>query len=142
MASRLRLVDPTPSTDADSAQNPGISGKAAGEGERVGEAKTPQPRQPDVTDLGGGSEVVYIPRFVAREKAWEWFDYLDNAIPWTRPEIRVFGRSAIQVRATFITSQSEVSYPISRMPHRMLPERYLPLCIISYLYVYMFELVN
>ncbi|AQL03151.1 DNA oxidative demethylase ALKBH2 [Zea mays] len=98
MASRLRLVDPTPSTDADSAQNPGISGKAAGEGERVGEAKTPQPRQPDVTDLGGGSEVVYIPRFVAREKAWEWFDYLDNAIPWTRPEIRVFGRSAIQPR--------------------------------------------
>lgn len=98
MASRLRLVGPTPSTDADSAQNPGISGKAAEEGERVGEAKTPEPPRREVTDLGGGSEVVYISRFVAREKAWEWFDYLDKSIPWTSPEIRVFGRSAKQPR--------------------------------------------
>jgi hypothetical protein len=103
MASRLRLVGPTPSTDADSAQNPGISGKAAEEGERVGEAKTPEPPRREVTDLGGGSEVVYIPRFVAREKAWEWFDYLDKSIPWTSPEIRVFGRSAKQVRAASIS---------------------------------------
>jgi len=69
----------------------------------VGEAKTPEPPRREVTDLGGGSEVVYIPRFVAREKAWEWFDYLDKSIPWTSPEIRVFGRSAKQVRAASIS---------------------------------------
>ena len=69
----------------------------------MGEAKTPEPPRQDVTDLGGGSEVIYIPRFVDREKAWEWFDYLDKSIPWTSPEIRVFGRSANQVRDASIS---------------------------------------
>ncbi|TKW20991.1 hypothetical protein SEVIR_4G191100v4 [Setaria viridis] len=95
MASRLRLfaAGPTPGADGNSDPNPGISGKAAA-GEREGGAKRPEPPRREVTDLGGGSEVVHVQRFVDREKAWEWFDYLDKTIPWNRPELRVFGRTA------------------------------------------------
>uniref|UniRef100_A0A453RCJ0 Uncharacterized protein n=1 Tax=Aegilops tauschii subsp. strangulata TaxID=200361 RepID=A0A453RCJ0_AEGTS len=63
-----------------------------------GEARKPEPRR-EVTDLGGGSEVVHIPRFMARERAWELFEHLNKRIPWTRPTIRVFGRSVVQVGA-------------------------------------------
>lgn len=103
MASRLRLfaAGPTPGADGNSDPNPGISGKAAA-GEREGGAKRPEPPRREVTDLGGGSEVVHLQRFVDREKAWEWFDYLDKTIPWNRPELRVFGRTA-QVRAVSIS---------------------------------------
>ncbi|KAF8723771.1 hypothetical protein HU200_021748 [Digitaria exilis] len=99
MASRLRLVCRTPGAVGDSAPDPGVSVKAEAR-ELEGEANRaePQPPRMEVTYLGGGSKVVYVPRFVAREKAWEWFDCLDKNIPWTRPEIRVFGRSSVQVR--------------------------------------------
>ncbi|KAK3132209.1 hypothetical protein QOZ80_6AG0517540 [Eleusine coracana subsp. coracana] len=50
--------------------------------------------------LGGGSEVLHIPRLAARETAWEWFDCLEKTIPWARPDIRVFGRTAAQPRDT------------------------------------------
>ncbi|XP_020571072.1 DNA oxidative demethylase ALKBH2 isoform X2 [Phalaenopsis equestris] len=53
-----------------------------------------------ITDLGGGSEVVFVPRFLPSERAWAWFDYLDKEIPWTRPLIHVFGRSCLQPRDT------------------------------------------
>ncbi|XP_052180537.1 DNA oxidative demethylase ALKBH2 isoform X2 [Diospyros lotus] len=65
-----------------------------------------------VTDLGNGSEVVYFPRFLSAE-SWKWFDYLNREIPWTRPNIRVFGRSCIQPRDTcYIASTGlpELSY--------------------------------
>jgi hypothetical protein len=99
MASRLRLfaADSTPGAVEDSDPNPGASVKAAAAGGREGEAKRPEPPRREVTDLGGSSEVVHVPRFVAREKAWEWFDYLDKTIPRTRPQLRVFGCSSIQV---------------------------------------------
>nr|CAB3467822.1 unnamed protein product [Digitaria exilis] len=99
MASRLRLVCRTPGAVGDSAPDPGVSVKAEAR-ELEGEANRaePQPPRMEVTYLGGGSKVVYVPRFVAREKAWEWFDCLDKNIPWTRPEIRVFGRSSVQPR--------------------------------------------
>ncbi|CAL5052454.1 unnamed protein product [Urochloa decumbens] len=103
MASRLRLlaVGPTPGADGEPSPNPGACGEAAASGEREGEAHRAEPRRRrEVTDLGGGSEVVHVPRFVAREKAWEWFDYLDKTIPWTRLPIRVFGRLAPQPRDT------------------------------------------
>ncbi|WVZ81539.1 hypothetical protein U9M48_028905 [Paspalum notatum var. saurae] len=96
MASRLRFGGPTPNPEGGSDGGPSVSSKAAGE--REGEARMPEPRRREVTDLGGGSEVVHIPRFLPRERAWEWFEFLDKTIPWTRPEIRVFGRSAIQPR--------------------------------------------
>ncbi|KAG6522182.1 DNA oxidative demethylase ALKBH2-like [Zingiber officinale] len=51
-------------------------------------------------DLGDGSEVVYVPRLIPRDQAWEWFRYLNREIPWTRPSIRVFGRSCVQPRET------------------------------------------
>ncbi|RLN12037.1 DNA oxidative demethylase ALKBH2 [Panicum miliaceum] len=99
MTSRLRLVGLTPGRDGGSAPYPGVSGKAAAaEGEREGEAKRLEPPRREVTDLGGGSEVVHVPWFVPREEAWEWFDCLDRTIPWRRPDIRVFGRSCPQPR--------------------------------------------
>ncbi|KAG4123930.1 hypothetical protein ERO13_D10G007800v2 [Gossypium hirsutum] len=51
-------------------------------------------------DLGNGSSVIYVPRFLAYDVAWEFFNYLDNHIPWTRPTLRVFGRSCTQPRDT------------------------------------------
>ncbi|XVF87877.1 hypothetical protein PTKIN_Ptkin18bG0155600 [Pterospermum kingtungense] len=51
-------------------------------------------------DLGSGSEVVYVPRFLVYDDAWKLFNYLDNHIPWTRPTLRVFGRSCLQPRDT------------------------------------------
>lgn len=64
-----------------------------------------------VVDLGNGSQVVYIPRFFSSSSfddqlssKWPWqsstLTYLDTHIPWTRPTIRVFGRSCLQPRDT------------------------------------------
>ncbi|KAE8670527.1 Alpha-ketoglutarate-dependent dioxygenase alkB-like protein 2 [Hibiscus syriacus] len=57
-------------------------------------------KKTQIVDLGNGSSVVYVPRFLAYDASWEFFNYLDNHIPWTRPTIRVFGRSCIQPRDT------------------------------------------
>ncbi|KAJ4704114.1 Alpha-ketoglutarate-dependent dioxygenase alkB [Melia azedarach] len=51
-------------------------------------------------DLGNLSEVVYIPKFLTLDDSWKFFDYLNKEIPWTRPTIRVFGRSCLQPRDT------------------------------------------
>ncbi|KAK3010030.1 hypothetical protein RJ639_010993 [Escallonia herrerae] len=53
-----------------------------------------------VVDLGNESQVVHVPRFLLFEDSWKYFDYLNKHIPWTRPTIRVFGRSHIQPRET------------------------------------------
>lgn len=95
MASRLRLVAPTSNPDRTSGSNSGAVVESTEKG--AGEAKKPEPPRREVTDLGGGSEVLHVPRFAPREIAWEWFDCLDKTIPWTRPDIRVFGRTAAQV---------------------------------------------
>ncbi|TVU00222.1 hypothetical protein EJB05_54330, partial [Eragrostis curvula] len=98
MASRLRLVGfvaPIADPDRASSSNPAaVESTEKGEGE----AKRPEPPRREVTDLGSGSELVHVPRFASRETAWDWFDCLDKTIPWTRPLIRVFGRSSPQVR--------------------------------------------
>ncbi|KAL6909642.1 hypothetical protein ACP4OV_001301 [Aristida adscensionis] len=99
MASRLRLVGPAPNPDRDPSTDLSGSGAAAGEGGEV-EARRPMRPRREVTDLGAGSEVVHVPRFVPRETAWDWFDYLDRTIPWDRPKICVFGRSSVQPRDT------------------------------------------
>ncbi|KAJ7967848.1 Alpha-ketoglutarate-dependent dioxygenase alkB [Quillaja saponaria] len=51
-----------------------------------------------ILDFGNGSDVIYIQRFLPLDQSWKWFDYLDKEIPWTRPTIRVFGRSCVQPR--------------------------------------------
>uniref|UniRef100_A0A6N2JYR5 Fe2OG dioxygenase domain-containing protein n=1 Tax=Salix viminalis TaxID=40686 RepID=A0A6N2JYR5_SALVM len=51
-------------------------------------------------NLGNGSEVIYIQKFIGYEKSWEFFDYLNKHIPWIRPTIRVFGRQCLQPRDT------------------------------------------
>ena len=64
------------------------------------EAKIPRPLdlgRRQTLDLGNGSEIVYISKFVSSDQAWTWFDFLNQHIPWTRPTIRVFGRSVVQV---------------------------------------------
>jgi DNA oxidative demethylase len=99
MSSQLRLVAPTLDPDRASGSKPGASVESSEE--RAGGAKRPEPPlRWEVTDLGSGSgsEVVHVSRFVSRETAWEWFDCLHKNIPWTRPTIRVFGRSVVQVR--------------------------------------------
>ncbi|KAK9668480.1 hypothetical protein RND81_13G063700 [Saponaria officinalis] len=53
-----------------------------------------------VIELGQGSQVVYYPRLIEYDEAWKLFDYINNNIPWTRPTIRVFGRSCVQPRDT------------------------------------------
>ncbi|CAN8314732.1 unnamed protein product [Cochlearia groenlandica] len=57
-------------------------------------------------DLSHGSEVIYIQRFLPFKKSWALFDYLDKHIPWTRPTIRVFGRSCLQPRDTCYVASS------------------------------------
>lgn len=68
----------------------------------ISEATTPNPDEKTSKrqriDLGNGSEVVYIPRFLTLDESWKLFDYLNKEIPWTRPTIRVCGRSCVQVR--------------------------------------------
>ncbi|KAL4585974.1 hypothetical protein LXL04_010602 [Taraxacum kok-saghyz] len=67
----------------------------------------------NVTDLGNGSDVVYIPWFLTPEKSWEYFHYLNKHIPWTRPTIRVFGKPCLQPRdVCYIASEGlkELSY--------------------------------
>lgn len=57
-------------------------------------------RQRQRVDLRNGSEIVYMPSFLPFRQAWDYFHYLDDRIPWTRPTIRVFGRSCVQPRDT------------------------------------------
>lgn len=57
-------------------------------------------------DLGHGSDLIYIQRFLPFQKSWTLFDYLDKHIPWTRPTIRVFGRSCLQPRDTCYVASS------------------------------------
>ncbi|XP_038882915.1 DNA oxidative demethylase ALKBH2 [Benincasa hispida] len=67
------------------------------------ETKIPRPfnsGRRQTLDLGNGSEIVYVPKFVPSDQAWTWFDFLNQRIPWTRPTIRVFGRSVLQPRDT------------------------------------------
>ncbi|KAK9084602.1 hypothetical protein Sjap_025013 [Stephania japonica] len=80
-------------------------------------------------DLGNGSEVVYIPRFLGFDESWKWFNYLNKEIPWTRPSIRVFGRSCIQPRDTcYVASEGlpELRYS-GYQPHAYSWEDYPPL---------------
>lgn len=83
-------------------------------------------------DLGNGSEVIHIPRFRALDESWELLEYLDKQIPWTRPSIRVFGRSCIQPRDTcYIADKGlpELRYS-GYQPHTYSWDDYPPLRII------------
>lgn len=99
-----------------------------------GESETTNPNTIEAgkrrtVDLGNGSEVIYIPRFLPFDESWKWFDYLNREIPWTRPTIRVFGRSCIQPRDTcYIASVGlpELSYS-GYQPHAYSWDDYPPL---------------
>ncbi|KAL1358720.1 hypothetical protein AAHE18_04G054900 [Arachis hypogaea] len=68
----------------------------------VSEAANPNDtaKKTETVDLGNGSDVVYIQRLIPYEDSWQWFHYLDNHISWTRPTVRVFGKSFLQPRDT------------------------------------------
>ncbi|KAI3456590.1 hypothetical protein Pfo_013253 [Paulownia fortunei] len=69
-------------------------------------ATAEKPKKVVMVDLGNGSQVLHMPRFISYQDSWKYFDYLDKNIPWTRPTIRVFARSHIQPRDTcYIASE-------------------------------------
>ncbi|XP_028087995.1 DNA oxidative demethylase ALKBH2 isoform X2 [Camellia sinensis] len=80
------------------------------------ESTNPNPNEGgkrQTVDLGNGSEVVFITRFLSLEDSWKWFDYLNKEIPWIRPTIRVFGRFCLQPRDTCYVASAglpELSY--------------------------------
>ncbi|GLJ16388.1 hypothetical protein SUGI_0277990 [Cryptomeria japonica] len=50
--------------------------------------------------MGDGSEVEYFPHLFSHKKSFEWMNYLDKHIPWTRPSLHIFGRICSQPRET------------------------------------------
>ncbi|GAA0145130.1 oxygenase [Lithospermum erythrorhizon] len=54
----------------------------------------------ELFNLGQGSSVLYIPKLLVYEESWNHFHYFNKHIPWTRPTIKVFGRSLLQPRDT------------------------------------------
>ncbi|KAG8385891.1 hypothetical protein BUALT_Bualt03G0092200 [Buddleja alternifolia] len=63
-------------------------------------ATAEKPKKAVMVDLGNGSQVLHMPRFISYKDSWQYFDYLDKNIPWTRPTIRVFAKSHVQPRDT------------------------------------------
>ncbi|KAL0363113.1 UNVERIFIED_CONTAM: putative acetyl-CoA acetyltransferase, cytosolic 2 [Sesamum calycinum] len=63
-------------------------------------ATADKPKKAVVLDLGNGSQVLHMQRFISYQDSWKYFDYLDKNIPWTRPTITVFARSHLQPRDT------------------------------------------
>ncbi|KAJ8562622.1 hypothetical protein K7X08_031074 [Anisodus acutangulus] len=61
-------------------------------------AATSDARIKRVVELGNGSQVIYIPRFLNYDQSWDYLEYLNKNIHWNRPTIRVFGRSCVQPR--------------------------------------------
>ncbi|VFQ84817.1 unnamed protein product [Cuscuta campestris] len=65
-------------------------------------------------DLGNGSGVIYIPRFLSCHQSRDYLKYLNDHIPWTRPTIRVFGRPFLQPRETcYVASKGLREYVYS-----------------------------
>ncbi|KAK2394397.1 oxidoreductase, 2OG-Fe(II) oxygenase family protein [Trifolium repens] len=86
-------------------------------------------KKAETVDLGNGSDVVFIQRLIPSEQSWKWFHYLDKHIPWTRPTIRVFGKSFLQPRDTCYVATpglTELSYS-GYQPHAYSWDDYPPL---------------
>ncbi|KAL2341419.1 hypothetical protein Fmac_009359 [Flemingia macrophylla] len=83
----------------------------------------------ETVDLGNGSDVVYVQRLIPFDQSWQWFHYLDKHIPWTRPTIRVFGKSFLQPRDTCYVATpglTELTYS-GYQPHAYSWDDYPPL---------------
>lgn len=50
-----------------------------------------------VVNLGNESQIKYIPNLFCFDESSAYLKFLNEHIPWTRPTIRVFGRSLLQV---------------------------------------------
>ncbi|KAF2306078.1 hypothetical protein GH714_011211 [Hevea brasiliensis] len=75
-------------------------------------------KQIKTLDLGNGSQILYMPRFLSFDDSWKFFDYLNSHIPWTRPTIRVFGRSCVQVLSLFSFSHAEIVNSLVSLPEK------------------------
>uniref|UniRef100_A0A2P2N1P0 Fe2OG dioxygenase domain-containing protein n=1 Tax=Rhizophora mucronata TaxID=61149 RepID=A0A2P2N1P0_RHIMU len=96
--------------------------------ENTGESEEKKKKK-EIIDLGNGSQVIYMQRFLPFDLSWKFFDYLDTHIPWTRPTIHVFGRSCLQPRDTcYVASPGlpELIYS-GYKPHAYSWEDYPPL---------------
>ncbi|KAK4721036.1 hypothetical protein R3W88_011269 [Solanum pinnatisectum] len=82
-----------------------------------------------VVELGNGSEVIYISRFLNYDQSWDYLEYLNKNMPWNRPRIRVFGRSCVQPRDTcYVASEGLVQLVYSGyQPHAYTWDEFPPL---------------
>ncbi|KAL8461689.1 hypothetical protein ACS0TY_032165 [Phlomoides rotata] len=88
-----------------------------------------KPKKVVEVDLGNGSQILHMPRFISYQDSCKYFDYLDKNIPWTRPTIRVFAKDHVQPRDTcYVASEglSQLGYSGYR-PHAYSWDEFPPL---------------
>ncbi|KAK4398820.1 DNA oxidative demethylase ALK [Sesamum angolense] len=92
-------------------------------------ATADKPKKAVVLDLGNGSQVLHMQRFISYQDSWNYFDYLDKNIPWTRPTITVFARSHLQPRDTcYVASEGLTQLAYSGyQPHAYSWDEFPPL---------------
>ncbi|KAK1395439.1 DNA oxidative demethylase ALKBH2 [Heracleum sosnowskyi] len=62
-----------------------------------------------VVNLGNESQVIYIPKLFCFHESSTYLEFLNTHIPWTRPTIRVFGRSLLQPRDTCYVASAGIT---------------------------------
>ncbi|KAI4365015.1 hypothetical protein MLD38_021038 [Melastoma candidum] len=105
------------------------SGEVSTSGARRFDPSESVERGKTIVDLGNGSEVLHVPRFIPTELSWKWFDYLDRNIPWSRPTLRIFDRDSIQPRdSCYVADEGlpKISYS-GHTPHAYSWNDYPPL---------------
>lgn len=111
-----------PAENRGNPENPEAEAVAVAVADSGGSVETRSGGSTRTLDLGNGSQVVYVGRFLGYEESWNYFHYLNKHIPWTRPTIRVFGRSSVQV-----------------LP---LPQYSNPTCFNSFIFILLFHIAS
>ncbi|KAL8099994.1 hypothetical protein AgCh_032307 [Apium graveolens] len=62
-----------------------------------------------VVNLGNKSQVIFIPNLFCFDESSTYLQFLNKHIPWTRPTIRVFGRSLLQPRDTCYVASAGIT---------------------------------
>ncbi len=71
------------------------------------------------------STIRYYPKFLAPEKATEYFNTLKDRVVWQQDDIKVFGKVYAQPRLTALYANNELPYSYSNItmrPHRFTEE--------------------
>ena len=75
-------------------------------------------------------ELYYIPEFIKKEKAKEYFKILKNEIEWQQDEIKIFGKVYLQPRLTALYASNDNTYKYSNIT--MYPKKFsYPLVILK-----------